>query len=55
MTLPNRARSIVRGIETAPSEKRYAAGTCATVSAVGLSGCDPVLNCKNRDLISQTV
>ena len=44
MTLPNRIRSTVRGVGTAPIAQRYAAGACAAVSAVGLSGCDPVLN-----------
>jgi len=29
---------------TAPIGKRYAVGACAALSAVGLSGCDPVLN-----------
>ena len=28
---------------TAPIGKRYAVGACAALSAVGLSGCDPVL------------
>ena len=44
MTLPNRARSTVRGVETAPIAKRYAVGAFAAASAAGLSGCDPVLN-----------
>ena len=44
MTLPNRARSTVRGVETAPIAKRYAVGEFAAASAAGLSGCDPVLN-----------
>ena len=43
MTLPNRARSNVRDMGTAPIGKRYAVGACASVSAAGLSGCDPVL------------
>ena len=43
MTLPNRARSNVRDMGTAPIGKRYAVGACAAVSAAGLSGCDPVL------------
>jgi YtcA family len=43
MTLPNRARSNVRDMGTAPIWKRYAVGACAALSAVGLSGCDPVL------------
>ena len=44
MTLPNRTRSTVRGVGTAPIEMRYAVGARAAVLAVGLSGCDPVLN-----------
>ena len=43
MTLPNRARSNVGGMGTAPIEQRYTTGALAAVSAVGLSGCDPVL------------
>src|SRR5260221_12830626 len=43
MTLPNRARSNVRDMGTAPIGKRYAVGACAALSAVGLFGCDPVL------------
>ena len=43
MTLRNRARNTVRGVGTAPIQKRYTVGACAAVAAAGLSGCDPVL------------
>ena len=43
MTLRNRARSTVRGVGTAPIQKRDTVGACAAVAAAGLSGCAPVL------------
>jgi len=37
-------KSYVNGRTVNLIQKRYTAGACAAVSAVGLSGCDPVLN-----------